>query len=318
MVYLMLVIGLVLLVAGGEGFVRGAVAIARKFGMSPLLIGLTLVGFGTSLPELVTSVQAALNGSPGIAVGNVVGSNIANILLILGITTLIYPVVVDKAILRRDGSVLVVSALAGTAIVLIGNLNRLAGLVLVALLIAYVVFSYFADRASQTSASTGVKAEVEATGGQQAIWISVLFVIGGLALTIFGARLLVNAAVEIATALGVSETIIGLTVVAVGTSLPELVTSVIAAVRRHTDLALGNIIGSNIFNIFFILGTTALIQPIPVPAEIARLDIWVMLGATAILLLFSYTQREIVRWEGGILVALYAAYVGYLAWGAMA
>lgn len=318
MVYLMLVIGLVLLVAGGEGFVRGAVAIARKFGMSPLLIGLTLVGFGTSLPELVTSVQAALNGSPGIAVGNVVGSNIANILLILGITTLIYPVVVDKAILRRDGSVLVVSALAGTAIVLIGNLNRLAGLVLVALLIAYVVFSYFADRASQTSASTGVKAEVEATGGHQAIWISVLFVIGGLALTIFGARLLVNAAVEIATALGVSETIIGLTVVAVGTSLPELVTSVIAAVRRHTDLALGNIIGSNIFNIFFILGTTALIQPIPVPAEIARLDIWVMLGATAILLLFSYTQREIVRWEGGILVALYAAYVGYLAWGAMA
>ena len=315
MVYLLLIVGLILLVAGGEGFVRGSVAIAEKLGMSSLLIGLTLVGFGTSLPELVTSVQAALDGAPGIAVGNVVGSNIANILLILGITALIYPIVVDKAVLRRDGSVLVLALLAALGIVLIGTLGRIAGLVLVALLISYIVFSYFADRRAQASAS--IAAEVEATGGKQSVLVSILFVIGGLALTVLGARLLVSSAVEIATALGVSETIIGLTVVAIGTSLPELVTSIIAALRRHTDLALGNIIGSNIFNVFSILGITALIQPIPVPDEIIRLDIWVMLGATALLLGFSYTQREIVRWEGGVLLALYAGYIGWLALGAI-
>lgn len=314
MVYLTLIAGLVLLVAGGEGFVRGSVAIAERLGMSSLLIGLTLVGFGTSLPELVTSVQAALDGAPGIAVGNVVGSNIANILLILGITALIYPVLVDKGVLRRDGLVLVVSALAALAIVLIGALGRIAGVVLVAMLITYVVYSYFADQKAQ--ASPGLEAEVEATGGAQPIPVSILFVIAGLGLTIFGARLLVSSAVEIATAFGVSETIIGLTVVAIGTSLPELVTSVIAAVRRHTDLALGNILGSNIFNIFFILGTTALIQPIPVPPEIVRLDIWVMLGATALLLIFAYSGRQIVRWEGAAFLVAYLAYVGWLAFGA--
>ncbi|WP_417582591.1 calcium/sodium antiporter [Pelagibacterium sp.] len=315
MVYLLLVVGLILLVAGGEGFVRGSVAIAEKLGMSPLLIGLTLVGFGTSLPELVTSVQAALDGAPGISVGNVMGSNIANILLILGITAMIYPIAVDKAVLRRDGSVLVFASLAALAIVVIGSLGRVAGLILVALLITYLTYSYFADRKAQASAN--VRAEVEATGGKQSVLVSTLFVIGGLALTVLGARLLVSSAVEIATALGVSETIIGLTVVAIGTSLPELVTSVIAAVRRHTDLALGNIIGSNIFNIFSILGITALIQPIPVPEEIIRLDIWVMLGATALLLAFSYTQRQIVRWEGGVLLALYLGYIGWLGLGAL-
>ncbi|WP_338610006.1 calcium/sodium antiporter [Pelagibacterium nitratireducens] len=315
MVYLLLIVGLILLVAGGEGFVRGSVAIAEKLGMSSLLIGLTLVGFGTSLPELVTSVQAALDGAPGIAVGNVVGSNIANILLILGITALIFPIAVDKAILRRDGSVLVVASLAALAIVMIGTLGRIAGVVLIAMLLAYVLFSYFADRKAQ--AGQTVVAEIEATGGHQPVWLSIVFVIGGLALTVFGARLLVSSAVEIATALGVSETIIGLTVVAIGTSLPELVTSIIAALRRHTDLALGNIIGSNIFNVLFILGVTALIQPIPVPPEIIGFDIWVMLGATALLLGFSYTQREIVRWEGGVLLALYAGYIGWLALGAI-
>lgn len=314
MVYLTLIAGLVLLVAGGEGFVRGSVAIARRLGMSSLLIGLTLVGFGTSLPELVTSVQAALDGAPGIAVGNVVGSNIANILLILGITALIYPILVDKAVLRRDGLVLVIAALAALAIVMIGNLGRIAGVVLIVMLVAYVIYSYFADRKAQTSPDA--QAEIESTGGHQPMPVSILFVVAGLALTIFGARLLVSSAVEIATALGVSETIIGLTVVAVGTSLPELVTSVIAAVRRHTDLALGNILGSNIFNVLFILGATALVQPIPVPPEIARLDIWVMLGATALLLAFAYTGREIVRWEGIAFLIAYIAYVGWLAIGA--
>jgi len=314
MTYLLLVFGLALLVAGGEGFVRGAVAIARRLGVSSLLIGLTLVGFGTSLPELVTSVQAALDGAPGIAVGNVVGSNIANILLILGVTAVIYPVAVDRGVLRRDGAVLVIAALAALAIVLIGTLGRTAGVVLVVMLIAYVIYSYIADRKGQAFA--GMREEVEATGGHQPITVSILLVIGGLGLTIFGARLLVSSAVEIATALGVSETVIGLTVVAVGTSLPELVTSVVAALRRHTDIALGNIIGSNIFNVLFILGVTALVQPIPVPDEIIRLDIWVMLAATALLLVFAYSGRQIVRWEGSAFLVAYLGYVGWLALGA--
>lgn len=311
MTYLLFALGLALLVAGGEGFVRGAVAIARRLGLSPLLIGLTLVGFGTSLPELVTSVQAALDGAPGIAVGNVVGSNTANILLILGLTALIYPVVVDKAVLRRDGMVLAASALAGLAIVLYGTLGRMQGALLVLMLIAYVIFSYLVDRKSQVSAS--MAEEVEATGGHQSVALSALYVVAGLALTLFGAQLVVAGAIEIATLLGISETIIGLTVVAVGTSLPELITSVVAAVRRHTDLALGNIIGSNIFNVLFILGVTALVQPIPVPQEIARLDIWVMLAATALLILFAYSGRQIVRWEGIALLVAYAGYIGWLA-----
>lgn len=306
MVYVLLASGLVLLVAGGEGFVRGAVAVANRFGMSPLLVGLTLVGFGTSLPELVTSLQAALDGSPGIAIGNVVGSNIANILLILGLTAVIFPIAVHKAILRRDGSVLVLASLAGLAVVLIGNLERVVGIVFVAMLLAYVGYCYAVDRMAEPH----VAADQQPAGGKPpSLIVSAVLIVGGLGLTIFGARLVVSAAVDIASSLGVSETIIGLTVVAVGTSLPELVTSIIAALRRHTEIALGNIIGSNIFNVLFILGSTALVQPIPVPPEIGRFDIWVMLGATAILLVFAYTQREIKRWEGGVFLALYAGYV---------
>ncbi|WP_127142890.1 calcium/sodium antiporter [Pelagibacterium montanilacus] len=314
MVYLTLLAGFVLLVAGGESFVRGSVAIARRFGMSPLLIGLTLMGFGTSLPEGVTSIQAALDGAPGIAIGNVVGSNIANILLILGVCAMIYPVPVNRSILRRDGSVLVVASLAMLAIVVIGTLGRIAGLVLVAALIAYVVRSYLAERrgpgapqAEQASQLPGGEAK------PMALWLALLITLAGLVLTVVGARLLVSAAVELASAFGISETIIGLTVVAVGTSLPELATSIIAAIRRQTDLALGNVIGSNIFNIFAILGATALIAPIPVPPEIIRLDIWVMLGATAALLAFAYTGKKIVRWEAGAFLLAYVGYVGYLA-----
>ncbi|WP_127142772.1 calcium/sodium antiporter [Pelagibacterium montanilacus] len=313
MTYLLFALGLMLLVAGGEGFVRGAVAIATRLGLSPLLIGLTLVGFGTSLPELVTSVQAAFDGAPGIAVGNVVGSNIANILLILGVTALICPVVVDPSVLRRDGTVLVMSALAGLAIVLMGSLGRFSGILLILALLAYVAYCYRTDRpAAALASSNGVEGNRPAG---QPLPLSIVLIIGGLALTILGARLVVSSAIEIASAFGVSETIIGLTVVAVGTSLPELITSVIAAIRRHTDLALGNIIGSNIFNVLFILGVTALARPIPVPPEIARLDIWVMLAATALLMAFGYSGRRLVRWEGAAFLLAYCAYVAWLASG---
>ncbi|MCD7060087.1 calcium/sodium antiporter [Pelagibacterium xiamenense] len=315
MVYVFLILGLVLLVAGGESFVRGSVAIARRLGMSPLLIGLTLMGFGTSLPEMVTSVQAALDGAPGIAMGNVVGSNIANILLILGVAAVLYPVAVDRGVLRRDGGVLVLSALVTLAIVLIGALGRIAGIVLIAMLAAYITRSYLAER--QSNIARDAEEESAHTAVRNGVAVSLILAAVGLGLTLLGARFLVSSAIELATAFGISETVIGLTVVAVGTSLPELVTSVIAAVRKHTDLALGNIIGSNIFNTFAILGVTALVQPIPVPAEIIRLDIWIMLAATVGLIAFAYTARRIERWEGAVFLLAYAGYIGWLGLSAL-
>lgn len=309
MVYVTLLIGFALLIAGGEGFVRGAVSIARKFGMSPLLIGLTLMSIGTSLPELVTSVQAALDGAPGIAVGNVVGSNIANILLILGITALIFPVTVDKGVLYRDGGVLVLASLACLGVIAIGTLSRTAGFVFIVLLVAYISRTYAIEKRNTAALRAGESARAKAR--EENLWLALLLTLGGMALIIAGARLLVSSAVELATAFGVSETIIGLTVIAIGTSLPELVTSGLAAIKRHTDMALGNIIGSNIFNIFAIMGATALVQPIPVPDEIIRFDIWIMLAATGLLLVFAYTGRTIVRWEGGVFLA---GYIAYLAW----
>jgi cation:H+ antiporter len=313
MVYLELVAGFLLLVAGGDSLVRGAVAIARRIGVSPLLIGLTLVGFGTSTPELLTSVQAALAGSPGIAVGNVVGSNTANILLILGIAALISPLRTSPHAFRRDGTVVLLSALACVGVVLFGRLDRPIGVVLVMLLIAYIVYTYRRERVVHDASAAMHEAEASAAEpAPTRLWVATLFTLGGMALTVLGARFLVDGAIELARAAGISETIVGLTIVAVGTSLPELVTSVMAAVRRQSDVAFGNIVGSNIYNVLGILGVTAIVRPIPVPPEIARLDIWVMLAATVLLLVFSVTGWRVTRTEGGVLLAAYIAYVGYL------
>jgi cation:H+ antiporter len=294
--------------------VRGAVALARRFGVSPLLVGLTLVGFGTSTPELLTSVQAALIGAPGIAVGNVVGSNIANILLILAVAGLIRPLATQREALIRDGAVVAVAAVACLAVVVAGHVGRPAGAALVAGLVAYVVYTYrrerrVADASARMHASEATAAEPGPTG----LVAAVAFTVGGLLLTIVGARLLVASAVALAETFGISQTIIGLTLVAVGTSLPELVTSVVAALRRQGDVAFGNILGSNIYNVLGILGVTALVEPIPVPTEILRLDIWVMLAATALLLVFAGTGRRLDRGESLVLLTCYIAYVAVLA-----
>ena len=249
MILFLLTAGLLLLVVGGELLVRGAVAIAKWLRVSPLLIGLTLVGFGTSTPELVTSLQAALEGSPGIAVGNVVGSNIANILFILGISALIFPVAVSKAAFRRDGVVLALAVFMCLGAVLFGELERIIGSVLVMFLIAYIVLAFIQERQSLAAVGT----EPTSTTRNTQIWLQFLLLVAGLALTILGARLLVSSAIDIAARLQVPDTIVGLTIVAVGTSLPELVTSLMAAFRKQGDLAFGNIIGSNIYNIFGIL-----------------------------------------------------------------
>lgn len=317
--WLLLLGGLILLTLGGDTLVRGATAAARKLGVSPLLIGLTLVGFGTSTPELVTSLTAVQAGSPGIAIGNVVGSNTANILLILGITALIAPIAVDRAAFRRDGLMLVVASVVCAAAVLGGVVGPVAGAVMVALLIAYLVIAYLGERGVQDAERAKYEHIAEdAPDARGGVWAGLGLAAIGIALTIGGARLLVDGAVVIARDLGVSDTVIGLTVVAVGTSLPEMVTSVVAAVRGRADVALGNVIGSNIYNVLGVLGITALLAPFEAPEAIARLDIWVMLAATALLVLFVRTGMKIVRWEGAALLAAYAGYMAWLAVGSTA
>lgn len=310
---LMIALGLVLLAGGGEVLVRGAVGAAQSLGVSPLLIGLTLVGFGTSTPELVTSLTAALEGSPGIAVGNVVGSNTANILLILGVAALLMPLAVAPGAFRRDGFALVGAGLGCMFAVLVGELDRGLGGVFLLLLVGYIVWAYRSERA-HPDAETAKHEHVAASAphGPRNLWLSIGLALLGITLTIAGARMLVGAAVDLARGLGISDTVVGLTIVAVGTSLPELVTSGVAALRRQADVALGNIVGSNIYNVFGILGATALLQPISVPPEIARFDIWVMLAATVLLTLFLRTGWVLKRWEGGVFLLLYGTYVTWL------
>jgi len=310
MTLLELALGLALLLGGGEALIRGAAAIAVRLGVSPLLIGLTLVGFGTSTPELVASVNAAWIGAPGIAVGNVVGSNIANVLLILGVAALIFPVAVSKAAFRRDGAALIGASLVLTIIILTGALSRWAGVALLALLAAYTVYAYLSEaRTAQEERGTDTAA-VANPGVPLAI--AVLFALGGIAGVIIGASLLVDSAVLIARSAGVSETVIGLTLVAVGTSLPELATSAMAALRRQGDLAFGNIVGSNIYNILGILGATGVIVPIAIPAEIAGFDVWVMLAAAVALAVFAITDWRISRREGAAFLLGYAVYLALL------
>ena len=322
---LFVILGLCGLVAGGEALVRGAVALAFRAGLSPMVIGLTLVGFGTSTPELVTSLQAALAAAPGIALGNVVGSNIANILLILGLAALISPVAVTRRALHRDGAVLMLATLAGLAVVLSGRAGPGAGLALLAGLAVYLWLTLRAERgggpAAEIHAAEAALLAPEtaaAPGGAAApAWRAALMLAGGLALTLGAARLLVLGAVGLAEAAGLSEAVIGVSIVAIGTSMPELVTSVVAARRGQGAVALGNVIGSNIFNILGILGATALIAPLAVPAGIARFDIWVMLAASLILWPVARSGWRIARVEGAALLAGYALYLGVLLAGAV-
>ena len=300
-----LAVGLILLGLGGELLVRGAVAAARRLGVSPLLIGLTLVGFGTSTPELVTSLQAAHAGSPGIAIGNVVGSNIANILLVLGLTAAIAPIVCDRRAVRRDSIVLLAATAACVAALTTGELTRPMGLAGLGLLAAYVIWVWLADR------NRPELLDEQATASLPRLPTAIIVAIFGIGLTIYGADLLVGNAISLARIAGVSDTVIGLTIVAVGTSAPELVTSVIAAVRRQSEVALGNVIGSNLYNMLGILGVTALVRPISAPASIVEVDAWVMGLATIALVLLAYGQGRIGRVAG---LGLLAAYAGYATW----
>lgn len=309
----LIVLGLIGLVLGGELLVRGAVSVARALRISPLVIGLTLVGFGTSTPELVASLQAALAGSPGIAVGNVVGSNIGNVLLILGLAGLIAPITVNPDALRRDGTAMMLATFLCIAAFLSGDLTRVTGLAFVLILGGYLAFTLIRERRNSTSATGLYEAEAEVLPEENhPIGRSLTVAVAGLAITILGARFLVSGSIMTAQAVGLSETVIGLTIVAIGTSMPELVTSVIAVRKGQGDVALGNILGSNIFNILGILGVTAMVEPMIVPSEILRPDLWVMLAASVLLVVFARTGLRLGRTEGAIMLGGYVAYLAYL------
>lgn len=312
---LLVLSGLVLLALGGELLVRGAVGMAARLGISPLLAGLTIVGFGTSTPELATSVQAALAGSPGIAIGNVVGSNIANILFILGVSAIILPLSVNPKSFRRDSIALGGATLLATGVVVFGFIDRVIGIGLLICLGGYIWYAYKSESAADDDECHRHEAEAEDRPVPPSTGPIILgaMIVAGLAAAIFGAGWLVDGATVIASAAGVSESVIGLTVVAIGTSLPELIACIVAVLRKHEDVALGNIVGSNIYNIFGILGLTAVIQPIAVPAEIAGFDIWVMLGVTALLIVQLRSGWKLSRPEGALLVVLYIGYSALLA-----
>ena len=311
--YLSAAAGLVLLFGGGEFLVRGAVLVSRRLGLSPLLIGMTVVAWCTSAPELVVSLGAALEGRSDIAVGNVVGSNIFNILGVLGAAALITPIVVDPRAMRRDTVVMIVSAAALVFVAATGEITRVPAAALLIALLAYVVISYRSEarRPSLPSATLheNESAEIEVSGS---VISGVAYLLGGLAALVIGSRLLVVGASDIARTLGVSEAVIGLSLVAVGTSLPELATSIIAALRKHADVAVGNVVGSNIFNILGILGVTALVKPIGIAEQIASVDVWIMLAASLALVPMLLWRGRLGRSTGGMLLLGYAAYLAVL------
>jgi cation:H+ antiporter len=313
MVTLSLVAGLTLLFVGGEALVRGAVGTARALDISPLLIGLTVVAMATSAPELVVSLGAAFDGKPSIAIGNVVGSNIANILLILGISALIMPLPCARDLVYRDGNVMLLAALALVGFSLFGVIERWHGAVMVAALAMFIGITFLLERRRRNGAAKVHEHEAEEVpsppGG---VGVAVILIVAGIAGLVVGAELLIFGATETARGLGVSEAVIGLSLVAVGTSLPELASCAIAAWRGHSDVALGNVIGSNIFNVLAILGITSSTIPLPIDPQFIEVDMWVMLGASALLLPLMLTGARICRIEGGLFLAAYAAYIGWL------
>ncbi len=312
MTVLLLVAGLVLLVVGGEVLVRGAGTIATAAGISPLVVGLTVVSFATSAPELAVTLQASAAGSPGLAVGNVVGSNVVNILLVLGVAGLILPLAVRAAVVRRDVPVMIGLSLLFWLLSLDGAVSTIDGAVLVLLLAVYVVWTVVGSR-------RGGRAEVLAPDAPEAsqpggLVASVVMVAVGVAMLVLGARCLVVAATDIASALGLSDTVIGLTVVAIGTSLPELATSVLAALRGKVEMAVGNAIGSNIFNIGAVMGLTSVVADggVPVDAAAVAFDLPVMVAVAFVVLPIVVTGFTVARWEAGLFLAYYSAYVAYL------
>jgi len=309
----LVVLGLALLIAGGEAMVRGASTLAVRVGISPLVIGLVVVSAATSAPELAVTVGAVLEGEPGLAIGNVIGSNIANILLVLGLSAVLSPLVIQRQVVRFDIPVMLGISVLLVVVSLDGVLSLWDGVLLLAGLVLHAVMSIVVGRKESQEATT-VASEMPLNSKPVRLWLAIILVIAGVGLLVVGAQALVTGAVNIATDLGVSSLVIGLTVVAIGTSLPELATSIVALRRGERDMAVGNIVGSNIFNIGLVLGLPAILfaEGIPIPDAAIALDLPLMLAAAVALLPIAFTGFIIARWEGSLFVALYVAYLLYL------
>lgn len=313
MSYILLIIGLIILVKGADYFVEGASEIATAFKIPPILIGLTIVAFGTSAPEAAVSISAAVKGTGAISLGNIVGSNMFNITFILGITAILSPLFVERQTIKKE---IPFALLASLVLVILISDHRLVGeskgVLTMAdgfiLLTYFLIFLYYIIEVAKHSRE---KIVLEAPSTSRSVKKNVVYTLGGLAAVIFGGDLVVRNAVIIAKSLGMSETLVGLTIVAIGTSLPELITSVTAALKNKSEIAVGNIVGSNIFNIFFILGISSVIHPIAVDARIV-LDTVLMMIATLVLLLFSATHSKITRAEGVVFMLFYFGYTVFI------
>ncbi len=315
---LLLIGGLILILLGANGLTDGAASVAKRFRIPPIVIGLTIVAFGTSAPELTVSVSSALKGSADIAIGNVVGSNIFNTLMIVGCTALFAPIVITRNTLRKEIPLCVLSSIV---LLICANdvfldkaseniLNRVDGLLLLCFFIIFMGYTFAIASKPTTTGDAGHPAIEEETEIKSLPWWkSILYIIGGLAALIFGGQLFVDGATGIARNLGVSESIIGLTLVAGGTSLPELATSIVAALKKNPEIAIGNVIGSNLFNIFFVLGCSASITPLHL-SGITNFDLFTLVGSGILLWLFGlfFAKRTITRIEGGIMILCYVAY----------
>lgn len=324
---ILLISGFVLLVLGGEALVRGAASLGKTVGLSSLIIGLTVVAFATSAPELAVSMGAVLSGSPGLAVGNVVGSNIANILFVMGLTAVFGALLVKVQLIKADIPIMIGFSLLALLLAFDGVFSLVDGVILLGLFVVYLVGTvwYARRRARQgDDPQLGVEGILDHGAGRltatlrattlRATTVDLILIGLGVVMLVIGAQFLVRSATAIASALGVSDLIIGLTVVAVGTSLPELATSVIAAVRGERDMAVGNLVGSNIFNIGAVLGLTSIVSPTGVGVDSAAVnfDLPVMVAVALVLLPLAFTGQAIARWEGFVLTGMYMAYVAYL------
>ncbi|MDC8773579.1 calcium/sodium antiporter [Roseateles albus] len=308
-------LGLIALVCGAELLVRGASKLALSAGISPLVVGLTVVSMGTSAPEVAVSIGAALDGLPDLAIGNVVGSNIFNVLFILGISALIVPLTVHAQVIRQEVPVMIGASLLLLALGLDGRLSFNDGLLMMALFLAYTVLLVRQSRRESKETQAEFTEEMPAEANWDKHWaVQILLIAVGLGLLVLGSGWLVDAAITVAKSLGVSDLVIGLTIVAAGTSMPEVATSIMAAIRGQRDIAIGNVVGSNIFNILGCLGLTALIAPagVPVAASVLNFDIWVMLVVALACLPVMLSGREIARWEGFVFIGYYVAYTAYL------
>jgi len=307
-------VGLVLLIISGDFLVKGAVSLSLKLGVPALIVSVTIVGFGTSAPEMLIAIQSALNGTPGIALGNVVGSNTANVLLVLGVPALIYALDTGDTDTRRIYMIMMGISVIFVALAFLGPLYIWHGLILLALLAVMLADNFYSavrcrKASGQTGADVAVAADIEDTDPNMATWKMTSFILAGIIGLPIGAQFMIEGAVVIADRFGLGEEVIGLTLVAIGTSLPELATTVMAAIRRQADVALGNVIGSNMFNLLAIMGVTSFFGPLPVAAEFLQFDLWVMLGSSALIGLFVFTRLSITRMWGIAFLALYVVYI---------